>query len=153
MTLGEGGGFTELLKPDLGSWKVDKTSVARLPPVPTASTKAGVNWGLSLYRRLDIVVSFATQLCGRGQLRREKKNNGEKRLKMWYSQWRGWWTLCTGSASPDDICHTGVSWFAARIWWPAAERALVSRVLASFCPSVFPRRLTGYGTNITQNDS
>lgn len=29
-------GFTELLKLDLEPWKVDDTSVARLPPVPTA---------------------------------------------------------------------------------------------------------------------
>lgn len=30
------GGFTELLKLDLEPWKVDNTSVARLPSVPTA---------------------------------------------------------------------------------------------------------------------
>lgn len=53
------GGVTELLKLDLEPWKVDNTSVARLPPVPTAG--ASVSRGLNLCRQFDSVVIFAAR--------------------------------------------------------------------------------------------
>lgn len=68
------GRFTELLKPDLEPWKVDNTSVARLPPVPTAGTKASVSWGLSVCRRFDNVLSESSRTTG--QWRREKVERG-----------------------------------------------------------------------------
>lgn len=100
---------------------MDNTSVARLPPVPTQQalmpTWAGIKCLQMLCQRGPLAGQRAAgpmDSCG-GKLKGSE-------TQVWNLQWRGYWRLGTGFASPGGICRTGASWFASRSWWPEVKK-------------------------------